>query len=49
MIQKLQKAGASSREIIAIMGHKTEESLKDYDDTDHDNHHMLSRILSGSS
>ena len=48
-VQKLRKAGVSSREIIAITGHKTEESLKDYDDIDRDDHRRLSRILSGSS
>ena len=47
-VQKLRKAGVSSREIIAITGHKTEESLKDYDDIDHDDHRRLSEILSGS-
>ena len=43
--QKLRKAGVSSCE---IRGHKTEESLKDYDDIDHDDHHRLGEILSGS-
>ena len=37
-VQKLKKAGVSSREITAIMGHKTEESLKDYDAIDRDDH-----------
>ena len=46
-VQKLRKAGVSSREIIAIIGHKTEESLKNYDDIDHDDHRRLSNILSG--
>ena len=45
-VQKLRKAGVSSREIIAITGHKTEESLKDID---HDDHRRLSEILSGSN
>jgi hypothetical protein len=48
-VQKLRKAGVSSREIIAITGHKTEESLKDYDDIDHDDHRRLSKILSRSN
>ena len=48
-IQKLRKGGASSREIIAITGHKTEESLKDYDVIDQTDHRRLSNILSGSS
>lgn len=48
-VQKLRKAGVSSREIITITGHKTEESLKDYDDIDRDDNRRLSRILSGSS
>ena len=47
-VQKLRKAGVSSREIIAITGHKAEESLKDYDDIDRDDHRRLSEILSGS-
>ena len=47
-VQKLRKAGVSSHEIIAITGHKTEESLKDYDDIDNDDHRRLSEILSGS-
>ena len=45
-VQKLRKAGVSSHEIVAITVHKTEESLKDYDDIDHDNHHRLGNILS---
>ena len=48
-VQKLRKAGVSSREIIAITGHKTEESSKDYDDIDRDDHRRLSKILSGSN
>ena len=48
-VQKLKKAGVSSREIIAITGHKTEESLKDYDAIDRDDHRRLSTILSGTS
>ena len=47
-MQKLRKAGVSNRELIAITGHKTEESLKAYDDIDHDDHRRLSEILSGS-
>ena len=45
-VQKLKKAGVSSREIIAITGHKTEE---DYDAIDRDDHRRLSTILSGTS
>ena len=46
-VQKLRKAGISSREIIVITGHKTEESLKNYDDINRDDHRRLSNILSG--
>ena len=42
-IQKLRKAGVSSREMIATTGHKREESLKDYDDIDSDEHRRLSK------
>ena len=41
-VQKLKKDGLSSCEITAIMGHKTEESLKDYDAIDRDDHSRLS-------
>ena len=43
--QKLRKAGVSSREIITIItGQKTEESLKDYDHIDRDDHRRLSYV-----
>ena len=29
-VKKLKKAGSSSRDIIAITGHKSEQSLADY-------------------
>ena len=45
-VQKLKKAGVSSREIIAITGHKTEESLKDYDAIDRDDHHRRLSTIS---
>ena len=48
-VQKLKKAGVSSREIIAITGHKIEESWKDYDAIDNDDHRRLSIILSDTS
>ena len=40
-VQKVRIAGVSSREIIAITGLKTKESLKDYDDIDRDDHRRL--------
>ena len=46
-VRKLKKAGASSREIMAITGHKNERSLADYDDLDLEDHLHLGEILSG--
>jgi len=46
-VQKLRKAGVSSHEIIVITGQKTEGSLKDYDDINHDDHHRLSKGAMG--
>jgi len=33
-VRKLRKGGASSTEIIAITGHKNQQSLVDYDELD---------------
>lgn len=46
-VKKLKKAGASSRDIMAITGHRNEQSLADYDDLDLDDHLHLGEILSG--
>ena len=46
-VRKLKKAGASSREIMAITGHKNEQSLADYDDLDLEDHLHLGEVLSG--
>ena len=46
-VKKLKKAGASSRDIIAITGHRNERSLADYDDLNLDDHLHLGEILSG--
>ena len=46
-VRKLKKAGASSREIKAITGHKNEQSLADYDDLDLEDHLHLGEVLSG--
>jgi len=32
VVKKLKKAGVATRDIAAITGHKSEESLRDYDD-----------------
>ena len=42
LVKKLKKAGVSNTEIIAITGHKTEDSLKHYDEVDIDNHRRIS-------
>ena len=48
-VKKLKKAGASSRDIIAIIGHRNERSLADYDELDLDDHLHLGEILSGNT
>ena len=45
-VNKLRKRGATSREIIAITGQKSEQSLVNYDTLDHDDHRHLGSILS---
>jgi len=44
-VKKLKKAGASSKDIMAVTGHRNEQSLADYDDLDLDNHLHLGEIL----
>ena len=46
LVKKLKKAGISNTEIIAITGHKSEDSLKHYDEVDIDDHHRISRCIS---
>ena len=48
-VMKLKKAGISSREIMAITGHKNEQNLADYGKIDLDDHLRSGEILSGSS
>ena len=45
-VKKLKKAGVSTTEIMAITGHKNQQSLADYDEIDDDDHMRLSKILS---
>ena len=45
-VRKLQKAGVSNDKIIAIKGHKNEQSIKYYADTDLDDQKSISRKLS---
>ena len=47
MFEKQPLAGVSNDKIIAITGHKTEQSIKAYMDTDlEDHHHHISTLLS---
>ena len=48
-VKKLKKAGVSVTEIMAITGHKNQQSLTDYDELDDDDHLRLSRILSSET
>ena len=45
-VRKLQKAGVSNDKIIAITGHKTEQSIKAYVDTDLEDHRHINTLLS---
>lgn len=45
-VKKLKKAGVSNTDIMAITGHKSEQSLADYDQLDLEDHHRLGSILS---
>ena len=51
LVKKLKKAGVDGSNIAAITGHKTEESLRDYDENDLEDHHRLNTLISsdGSS
>ena len=44
LVKKLKKAGVDGRNITAITGHKSEESLKDYDENDIEDHCKLSTL-----
>ena len=41
LVKELKKAGVDGRNIAAITGHKTEESLRDYDENDLEDHRRL--------
>ena len=45
-MKKLKKAGVNASEIMAITGHKNQQSLTDYDEIDNDDHIRLGRVLS---
>ena len=45
-IRKLQKGGLSNDKITAITGHKNEQSLREYADTDLEDHRKMSTLLS---
>ena len=49
LVKKLKKAGVDGRNIKAITGHRSEESLKDYDENDIEDHCKLSSIIAGTS
>ena len=44
-VKKLKKAGISATEIMAITGHKIQQSLTDYDELDSEDCVRPSRIL----
>ena len=46
LVKKLKKVGIDGRNITAITGHKTEESLKDCDENDLEDHRRLSTLIS---
>ena len=46
LVKKLKKAGISNTEIIAITGHKSEDSLEHYDEVDIDDHRRISKCIS---
>lgn len=47
VVMKLKRAGVASRDITAITGHESEESLKSYDENDLADHKKLSNIIAG--
>ena len=48
-VKKLKKAGVSVTEIMAITGHKNQQSIADYDELDDEDHMRLSRVLSNNN
>ena len=48
-VKKLKKAGVSATEIMAITGHRNQQSLADYDELDDEDHMRLSRVLSNEN
>ena len=48
LVKKLKKAGVSNT-VIAITGHKPEDSLKHYDEVNIDNHRRISKCISSGS
>ena len=48
-VKKLKKAGVSVTEIMAITGHKNQQSIADYDELDDEDHMRLSRVLSNDN
>ena len=44
-VKKLKKAGVNATEIMAITGHKSQQSLTDYDELSDKDHLPLSKIL----
>ena len=48
VVKKLQKQGISNDKIMAITGHKSEQSLRSYAEMDENDHADISRALSGS-
>ena len=44
-VKKLKKAGVNASEIMAITGHKNQQSLTDYDELDNDDHIRLGTDL----
>ena len=46
LVRKLQKGGVSNDKITAITGHKNEQSISDYADTDLEDHQKISLLIS---
>ena len=44
-VRKLQKAGFSNDKIASITGHKSEQTLREYSETDMDDHRQISHTL----
>ena len=46
LVRKLQKGGVSNDKITAITGHKSEQSIAQYADTDLEDHRKISLLIS---